>query len=373
LLIVAAILGVQLISASPGRAATPTVGSFYVAVGDGYAQGYLTNGLPADPQCKAPDAPGYVCIFYRYLRQLSPSLQVQNFGEEGADSCELSGAGHRCYASATVANPIDAAVQFVQAHPGQVSPITVSFGGSDLLPLLQTGLSDPVGTAAQLSKVLSRLQANVDGVLGRLRAAAGPQAVIIMTTQINPLDGVPSPPLPAGIPELGANAIAAVNQAITTGAAPHNVIIADAAAAFHAHPGGPASLTWVATSLVSGDASKLNPYPTPDGYRLMADTVIKASGYVVPLTLRATLGSKSVIAGKSEKIKGNTTLETSLQVTIHFPGKLQSTYAVTVGANGSFITSFKVGKTRGRGRVRICATDVTGQKKCTAQLAFTVH
>jgi hypothetical protein len=368
-----ALLTLGAVLAAPARAAAPTLGAYYLAVGDGYAQGYLTVGLPADPQCNASDAPGYVCIFYRYLKQVRPALQVQNFGEEGADSCELVGAGHRCYSSVLTANPVDAAVQFIQAHPGQVSPISVSLGGSDLLPLLQTGLADPVGTAAQLPKVLGRLQSNVDAILGRLRSAAGSQAQIIVTTQVNPLDGVPSPPLPAGIPELGANAIDAVNQAITAGAAGHDVVLADVAAAFHSYPSGPASLTWVATSLASGDASKLNPYPTAEGYRLMADTIIKASDYLVPLTVTATLGSKAVVAGRSEKVKGRTTLESSLQATIQYPSKRKSTYSVPTSASGSYAMSFKVGKTRGRGWVTMCATDLSNRTKCSSKLAFTVR
>jgi hypothetical protein len=314
-----------------------------------------------------------VCIFDRYLRQLNPNLQLQNYGEEGADSCELSGAGHRCYGSAAFANPVDSAVQFIQSHAGQVSPITVSFGGSDLLPLLQTGLSDPVGTAAQLPKVLSRLQADVDTILGRLRAAAGPQAEIIMTSQINPLDGVPSPPLPAGIPELGANAIAAVNRAIANGSAPHNVVIADAAAAFHTFPGGPASLTWVATSLASGDPSKLNPYPTADGYRVLADTVIKSSGYAVPLTLQTMLSKKTAATGKSLKLRGSTTVETSLQGTVQLPKKRQKKLQISPDAAGTFTVSFKVGKARGKGWVKVCATDLSAQTQCSPKLAFTIR
>jgi hypothetical protein len=359
--------------ASATVAASPALGTYLVAVGDGYSQGYLTPDLPADPQCQAPDAPGYVCIFYRYLRQLNPGLQIENYSEEGADSCELSGAGHRCFEPAAVTNPLDGAVGFISQHPGQVSPIVLSVGGSDLLPLLQTGLADPIGTAAQLPVVLNRLETNVGAVLGRLRAAAGPDAEIIVTTQIDPLDGVPSPPLPAGIPELAGNAVSAVNVAITTAAAAHNAIVADAAGAFHAHAGGPASLTWVATSLASGDASKLNPYPTPDGYKVFADTVVKASGYVVPLVITAALSSKTVSIGKSDKVRGKATLEASLRVTVRVPNGKQTAGVAAPGASGDYAVSFKVGKTRGRGWVKVCATDLGGDSKCSAKLTYTVR
>jgi hypothetical protein len=221
--------------------------------------------------------------------------------------------------------------------------------------------------------VLNRLETNVGTVLGRLRAAAGPDAEIIVTTQIDPLDGVPSPPLPAGIPELAGNAVSAVNMGIVMAAAAHNAIVADAAAAFHARAGGPASLTWVATSLASGDASKLNPYPTLDGYKVFADTVIRASGYVVPLVITAALSSKTVAAGKSEKVKGKTTLETSLKVTVRVADGKQSTRLVEPGASGDYAVSFKVGKTRGRGWVKVCATDLGGHSKCSAKLAYTVR
>jgi hypothetical protein len=164
-----------------------------------------------------------------------------------------------------------------------------------------------------------------------------------------------------------------VNVAITTAASSQKAIVADAAGAFHAHPRGPASLTWVATSLASGDASKLNPYPTPDGYKVFGDTVIKASGYVVPLAITAALSSKTVSAGKSEKVKGKTTVESSLKVTVRVADAKQTTRLAAPGASGDYAVSFKVGKTRGRGWVKVCATDLDGHSKCSAKLTFTVR
>lgn len=355
-----------------GEASTPRLGGYYVALGDGYALGYLTADLPPDPQCQAPDAPGYVCVFYRYLTQLNGSLQLRNYGEQNADSCELSGAGHRCFDPKSVSNPLDGAIAFIQEHPGEVSPITLSLGGSDLLPLLPQALTDPVGTAAQLPAVLTRFQANLSAILGRIRAAAGPDAEIIVTTQVNPLDGIPSPPLPSGIPDLATNAIGALNSAAKTAAVQSGAIVADAADAFHTNPGGPAPLTWAATSLASGDPTKVNPYPTPDGYTVLARTIIKASGYVVPLRLTAKLGNKTIGAGRVEKVKGSTSAGASILVTVRLPGAKRKGLTSSANGQGQYSVSFKVGRTHGSGWVKLCASDITGQSKCSGRLAYTV-
>jgi hypothetical protein len=358
--------------AAPVLASPPQLGDYYVALGDGYALGYLTADLPADPQCEARDAPGYVCVVYRYLKQANPGLQIRNYGEQNADSCELAGGGHRCFDMTSVSNPVDGAVAFIQQHPGEVNPITLSLGGSDLLPLLPQALTDPVGTAGQLPAVLTRFQANLNSILARLRVAAGPNAELIVTTQVNPLDGIPSPPLPSGIPDLATNAIAALNTAAKAAAMQNGAIVADAADAFHTYPGGPTPLTWAATSLASGDPSKVNPYPTPDGYKVLARTIIKVSGYVVPLAISAKLRSKTIGAGQAEKVKGKTSVGASITATVRFPNKKQMAVTTSPDNQGKYALSFKVGKTRGTGWVKVCASDITGQSKCSGKLAYMV-
>lgn len=366
------LLAVPVVPGTTARADSPKLGSYYLAIGDSYSLGALTPDIMPDANCSASDAPSFACIFFRYLKQINPGLQIQNFSEAGVDSCELAGAGHRCFSTTPMANPLDAAVQFISAHQGEVSPITVTFGGGDLLPLLPQALTDPTGTAARLPGVLTRYRTNLDTVLSRLRTAAGPDAEIIVTTQINPLGGIGSPPLPAGVPDLAQRALDSLDGIMKSEAPKYNAVIADVEAAFDSNPGGAALLTFVPTSLVSGDPAKINPYPTPDGYKVFADTVIKASGYIVPLTLKAKLGSKSVHPGKSEKLKGTTSAGATLKITVKLPKKKTKSINKTAGTDGAYAASFNVGKTSGKGTVKVCASDANGQSKCSSKLTFAV-
>jgi lysophospholipase L1-like esterase len=111
-----------------------------------------------------------------------------------ADSCQLV-QGHRCYDSTPRATHLDAATAFIKAHPGEVSPITVTIGGNDVLALVPAAITNPTSTVARLPAVFRTYRANLDVILSRLRAAA-PAARIIVTTQPNSLGGIPASFLP---------------------------------------------------------------------------------------------------------------------------------------------------------------------------------
>jgi lysophospholipase L1-like esterase len=368
------ILAFGIVPHSPAAyASPPKLGNYYLALGDSYAAGYLAPGLPMDSQCQSSTAPGFVCVFYRYLKTINPQLQLDNLGDPGADSCELAGAGHHCFDTAPKASPVDAGITLINDHPGQVSPITLTIGGNDLLPLLPAALVDPSGTAQKLPGIFERLQTNLDTILSRLRTAAGPDAEIIVTTQPNPLGGIGSPPLPVGLPDLAKSAIDHLNGVIKTEAAKYNTIVADSAAAFDAHPGGAATLTFVPISLASGNPANINIHPTPDGYKVYGDTLIRASGYVLPLTLTVHLGSTQVKRGKKLKVSGTTSAGAAVTVKLWNLGSKAHTFGLTAGSDGAFSHSFKAGANAGKGAVKVCAQDAAGQSRCTAKMKFQVR
>ncbi|MGI8827868.1 MAG: SGNH/GDSL hydrolase family protein [Chloroflexota bacterium] len=362
-------LAISTVSRDPAALAAPVPGSYYLAVGDSFSYGYLTPDTPADPQCQSPDAPGFVCIFYRYLLRISPQLQLENLSEPGADSCELV-QKHHCYNTEPKSSRLDDAVAFLDAHRGQVSPITVTIGGNDVLGLVASVIKDPVGTIARLPAVFATYRSNLDVILSRIRASA-PDAEIVVTTQPNPLGGLGSPPLPAGASEFVQTTIDELNGIMKVEAVKYNAVVADSAAAFAGYPGGAYMLTYVPAA--AGDLSKINIHPTPQGYKVYASAVIAASGYTLPLTISARLRRKILRAGQKEKVTGNTLPNAAVLIRVKLPHRSTHTFKSAADDNGNFLRTFRVGKIAGRGRVRVCATDTTGDTTCKASLTFTVR
>jgi len=359
---------------------SPKLSAYYLAIGDSLAYGITAPGVPPDPTCHSIDAPGYVCQFYRYLRQIAPAIQLKNLAVPEMDSCILVngyGNGSPCSTAppgGAVGSPLAAAVQFLKDHPGQVSPITVNVGGADLVPLLPAAVTDPAGTAARLPALFRALQTNFATALEQLRAAAGPDAEIIVATQYNPLGGIPAPPLTPGLPAIARGAINALNQALKGVAAKDDARVADVAAAFDANPQGAAVLTFVPTTLAGGDPSKIDIYPTPDGYTLYGQTVFRASGYRLPLKLDAVLRHAVVKRHGLETVKGATTIDASVTVTYRLPHGTTRHTVIMASNAGKYTLSFHVGKRVGAGTVRACASDpFSSSSKCSRKLSFRVR
>lgn len=345
------------------------LGSYYLALGDSFAYGYQLESIPADPQCHAADASGFVCRFYRFLRLSNPALQLNNIAQPGADSCDMSGMGHRCYETTSQPSQVDQAVAFIQAHPGQVSPITVTTGGNDLLALLPDALKDLNGTLAKLGPVRTRFRSNLDTILSKLRAGA-PDAEIIVTTQPNPVAGAPEPPAPAGFPEAAANALDGMNAIVKAESPKYGAIVADPAAAWDAYPGKGYKLSYLSQYLPQG---KYEIHPTPLGYQVYADAVIQASGFTAPaLRVNIHLSANGPHRGKKEKVTGTTLGGSGLAVTFRNPRSSSQTIHTTAGLTGAFSATFGVGHTRGTGHVKVCATDITGRSACSKSRSYKV-
>jgi lysophospholipase L1-like esterase len=359
------------VSASP--LATP--GKYYLALGDSLAFGVTAEGVPVDPTCAAQPSYGYVCLFFRYLKQQQPDLTLLNLSHPLEDSCEVLngyGPGSPCTRAldAPIAAPLPQAIAFLQAHAGQVNPITVNIGGNDLLPLLPNAAVDPLGTAAQLPKVFSTFSKNLDTLLSQLRTAAGPSTSIIVINQYNPLGGIPSPPLPSGLPQIAVSAIGGMNNVVKSEAAKYGASYADVAGAFDAWPGGSAVLTFVPPTLASGDPIKLNILPTADGYRVYAGAVIRASGFMVKPSISAKLSPKSLHQGQKLRITGKTSVYSNLTVTLRPPRGKQHRALGQAAGDGTYAFSVAVPKSKGTGRVKVCAVDLPGQKVCSSTMSY---
>jgi hypothetical protein len=164
-----------------------------------------------------------------------------------------------------------------------------------------------------------------------------------------------------------------LNDIMKSEAAKYNALVADSAAAFDAHPGGAATLTFVPISLASGNLADINIHPTPDGYKVYGDTLIKASGFVLPLTLTAHLVSTHVKPGKKVTVSGTTEAGVTVTVKLWRPHARARSYTLTVGSAGTFSHGYKVGKKTGKGAIKVCAQDSAGQSQCSSKMTFQVR
>jgi lysophospholipase L1-like esterase len=238
--------------------------SYYLALGDSITYGLQPDKPNAAARPSAFDT-GYVDVFAARLRKLSPKIQVVNYGCPGETSvtfarggCPWLAEGRKLH-DAFRGSQLTAAVSFLRAHRGQVSPITLTLWGNDLLPLSAKGKRAPSAIAAFASRFNS--------ILHRLRVAA-PTAEIIVTGAWNPeVDRLKqAEPL-----------YRSLDAAIARVAAASRVRVANTFAAFN--PPGNIRTQRARLCALTFFCSKGDPHPTDAGYRAMADAFGAASGY----------------------------------------------------------------------------------------------
>jgi lysophospholipase L1-like esterase len=246
---------------------------YYLSLGDSFGFGLQLNRLDAmlEAGTYTPDAfnTGYTDDLATMIRaRLRPELQVVNY------SCPASGTGEMLRADGCFfqqiglalhdefsGSQLDAATTFLRAHPGQVSPITISIGTADMLSAVEDCSAAPVCVAR--SGVFRTIRENLTVILGRLRAAA-PTADILLLLSHN-VTVVDFP---------GDNPLwAAFVLELRTIAAPKNVRVADAFTAITLS-GRTCELTF---ACLPGDLA--DSHPNDAGYAVMARLFYRAAGY----------------------------------------------------------------------------------------------
>jgi lysophospholipase L1-like esterase len=231
--------------------------SYYLALGDSIAYG-IQPGRGGQPPTSDK---GYVDLFAARLRKLSPKIRLVNYGCPGESSVTFTRGGCPWLAEGQKLHDpfrgaqLKAALSFLRAHRGQVSPITLTLWGNDLAPLSAKGTGAPKAIAAFASRL--------DSILAQLRKAA-PTAEIIVTGAWNP---------EVDRPKLTEPLYRSLDAAIARTSAASRARVARMYPVFNP----PGNIRRVC--VLSYICSKGDPHPNDAGYRAMADAFFSASGY----------------------------------------------------------------------------------------------
>jgi lysophospholipase L1-like esterase len=265
LLIVTVILtGMHLFNGTPRAqaAAYALVGPkhYYLGLGDSLAFGYQ------------PDLDwghGYVQDFYNNLKNHGAG-SLTNYGCNGETSVTMINGGcpyqyllHNYY----FGPQLNAAINFLHSHAGQVSPVTLDMGANDLLPDINKSTCT---VSSSWSSDLARLNTNLTGtILPKLVAALTIKGVrtgdLIMTNYYDPYASA-CPNSLAYVQQL--------NAAIASDAASFGIPVADTYDAFGGANMGQniCNNTWICS--IFGDI-----HPQDAGYTLIANAFIATAGY----------------------------------------------------------------------------------------------
>jgi lysophospholipase L1-like esterase len=246
--------------------------SYFLALGDSIAYGFQPTKKPGT-RASTFDT-GYVDVFAARLRKLSPKIEVVNYGCPGESTvtfvrggCPGLADGFKLH-DAFRGPQLKAAESFLRAHPGQVSPVTLTLWGNDWLPLLLDKCKGNVACVRKLGpRTIASFGSRLTSILQRLRAAA-PTTEIIVTGawNVDPDRLAQLPPiyrsLDASIARAASASRARVAKALPVFNAPGSV---------RAQRARLCTLTFI--------CSKGDPHPTDAGYRALADAFMTASGY----------------------------------------------------------------------------------------------
>jgi lysophospholipase L1-like esterase len=245
--------------------------SYYLALGDS-----ITYGIQPDkPAAVAPSAydTGYVDVVAARLRKRSPGIAVVNYGCPGESTvtfrrggCPWLAEGRKLH-DAFRGSQLAAAVSFLRAHPGEVSPITVTLFGNDWFPVLLDRCKGEVACARKRAPgATASFASRLTSILQRLRAAA-PTAEIVVTGAWNPV--------PDHLAQLKA-VYRSFDASIARAAAASQARVAKTLPVFN--PPGSVRAQQARLCAFSFICSKGDPHPTNAGYRALANAVIAALG-----------------------------------------------------------------------------------------------
>jgi lysophospholipase L1-like esterase len=257
-------LGALVIGSHPGPK------SYYLALGDSIAYG-MQPSTAALPPAKAH---GYVDLVADRLRKLAPKIQVVNYGCPGestktftAGGCPWLAEGRKLHAPFR-GNQLAATLAFIRAHPGQVSPITITLGGNDINDVADACKGNLTCIKARAPAAIRQFSKRLSGALEPIRSAA-PQAEIVLTGlyNFNADDLRHTDPI-----------FQMLNGTIANVARRFGAHYANLFAAFNPQ-GSVARERARICAYTSICGAVADPHPTDAGYRAITDAVWKAARY----------------------------------------------------------------------------------------------
>lgn len=189
--VLSVLLGLSL--AVPATASARPAPRYYLSLGDSLAFGYQPDTV-ARGDLNAAHYRSYAEDYTLF----HPGLKLVNYGCPGETTTTLLSGGcpwllqptatlHDSFGSA--GSQLAAAQQFLTAHRGQVSLISVDIGSNDLLALVNSCKTSPdlmTCIGAGLPATLTTMGTNYGKLVGTLRALA-PNATIVLFNFYNPL------------------------------------------------------------------------------------------------------------------------------------------------------------------------------------------
>jgi lysophospholipase L1-like esterase len=263
LLVLTVSLAVLLASPS-GSGATE---SYYLALGDSIAYGFQPTKARAGARPADFDT-GFVDVLARNLQQRAPGLQLVNYGCPGESTVTFARGGCPAFTDrirlhdAFRGSQLSAALAFLRAHRGAVSPITLTLFGNDWLPLLLDTCQGKIACVRKRGPAaIAAFGTRLTSIIRQLRTAA-PNAEIVVTGAWNPDPSHLEPLKPI---------YAALEEAIVRAARPAHARVARMVPVFNPPARAGAQLCTFTFICSKGD-----PHPTDVGYRAMADAVLRA-------------------------------------------------------------------------------------------------
>jgi lysophospholipase L1-like esterase len=246
--------------------------SYYLALGDSFSFGYQVTRLTTPPDPAAFDH-GFVDSLSVYLRSIQPEITTVNYGCPGESTvtfiqggCPATAQGFPLHDSFSGAQ-LDAAVDFLRSHPGEVSPITISLALNDVQRLIADCVFDPLCIQQEAPATARRITANLATILDQLRAAA-PNVEIIVLGPYDPF---------LGNLEFADPLFIALNDAMAETAARGSARYADIFPTFN--PQGDIDAETQTLCMLTLWCTNADGHPSDLGYQAMADTVFEVSGY----------------------------------------------------------------------------------------------
>jgi lysophospholipase L1-like esterase len=270
LLTLFALVAVVAATASQGRADSPK--RYYLALGDSLAYGIQPDKADQGLPPSGFDT-GYVDVFAARLLTLAPKIHVVNYGCPGESTitfvnggCPWLADGHMLH-DAFRGSQLGAALTFLHAHRGQVSPITLTLGANDETAALAS-CQTIACIRARAKKAIMQYASRLRSILGRLRAEA-PTADLIVTGLWDTNDSAQL--------RLGDPLVKAANSAIAGVVRGAKGRFADVFPTFNPH--GSLAREKARVCALTFICSRGDGHPTDAGYRAIATVVWAASGY----------------------------------------------------------------------------------------------